>query len=651
MASFNRNAPRLRGVRDQGLKGFWTRIGRFFLGKPKRSFVKEAPSAVAKAAGAKAGADAAPDIQKEVVRNQGGPVIKTDSAVVDAPATPDYSSLIERLKDDDKSRVKVLERKLKAEGANGLQAIADAPLELAAMGEEVLDDSEDLDALAGGKFRRRVSLNSSRSRDLAAVGAAGDSGAEGPGAKNSGRVGLGLIEPDAEDLDFGDEGDADASKSPGNRRKTWLAAAVALLIAIVAWQITSSREGPAPAPEELEVAVTTRPPEQILVEPELPPGPMSMDAAWRQGLTVDTYTIEKGGTISQALEKLALPQARRRGLYQLLEREGLLTQVKPGEEFQAWWSDPSRSDDSLERLEYRARSGERPLVFLPVDSGDFIHFSMAAPPKRIHQATEGAVVDSFWGAAEKAGLEAWVILHIVDLMASQVDFVSDIRQGDDFQLLFLGEYQEGRLISKPVIEMIRMTNNARKYEFYRHEGDDGAEDYYDAQFKSIHKNFFKSPLQYSRISSGFSRARKHPILKIVRPHLGVDYAAPQGTPVSAVADGVVRSAGFRGDYGRLVVLDHDGEYRTMYGHLSKIEKGLAPGVKISQGDLIGNVGMSGLATGPHLDFRLLHKGQFVDPEEVLKVQEGRPLPPDERTRFAEAVARDQDLLQRLLEGS
>jgi murein DD-endopeptidase MepM/ murein hydrolase activator NlpD len=182
-------------------------------------------------------------------------------------------------------------------------------------------------------------------------------------------------------------------------------------------------------------------------------------------------------------------------------------------------------------------------------------------------------------------------------------------------------------------------------------GDDGAEGYYDAQFKSIHTNFFKSPLQYSRISSGFSRARRHPILKIVRPHLGVDYAAPEGTPVSAVADGVVVSAGFRGDYGRLVVLDHEGEYRTMYGHLSRIEKGLAPGVKVSQGDLLGNVGMSGLATGPHLDFRLLLKGQFVDPEEALKAQEGRPLPPDERVRFAEVVTSDQDLLKRLLDGS
>ncbi|MDR2455309.1 MAG: M23 family metallopeptidase [Deltaproteobacteria bacterium] len=547
-------------------------------------------------------------------------------SVVDATSAgtrPDYSSLIERFKEGDLSRVKALERKLKAEAQNGRPDAPEAPLELAALGEEVIEgqDSLDLSSLEG---------------------------ADEKGLKTVPLSPQGEARP--EEMSGPEEGGPDSPKQGSGGRKSWLAAAAAVLALVITWQLLSSREAP-PPDEGLEVSVTTKPPEEVLVEPELPPGPMSLDKAWRKGLTVDSYVIEKGGTISQALEKLSLPQARRRGLYQLLERESLLTQVKPGEEFQAWWSDPARSDDSLERLEFRARPGDRPLVFIPSGTDGFIFFNTAGPAKKIHQATEGVVADSFWAACEKAGLEPWVILHIVDLMASQVDFVSDIRQGDDFQLLFLGEYQEGRLIAKPVIEMIRMTNDAKKYEFYRHQGDDGQEGYYDAQFKSIFKTFFKSPLQYSRISSGFSRARRHPILKIVRPHLGVDYAAPQGTPVSAVADGVVRSAGFRGDYGRLVVLDHDGEYRTMYGHLSKIEKGLAPGVKVRQGDLLGNVGMSGLATGPHLDFRILHKGQFVDPEEVIKVQEGKPLPADERTRFAESVTRDQDLLKRLLEGS
>jgi murein DD-endopeptidase MepM/ murein hydrolase activator NlpD len=500
-------------------------------------------------------------------------------------------------------------------------------LELAALGETVVDYPEGAD----GEL------------DLAALDGEGEDDEAG---SSSGR---------GDDPGEGDEGDLsfDPLGEPPARGllRPWLVGAVLVVAAIIAWQLLTTTEGPAPT-EPTEVATLPEPePEPPLAEPELPPGPMSLDQKWRRGLLVETFVVEKGGTVSKALEALAFPQNRRQGLYALMERDGILSQIKPGDEFQVWWSDASRSDESLERLEYRVRPGDRPLVFIPSGESDLLAVNMAAPPKKIHQATQGVVADSFWAAGEKAGLEPWVILHLVDLMASQVDFVSDIQKGDDFQLLFLGEYQEGRLIQKPVIEMIRMTNGSRKYEFYRHLGDDGQEGYYDSQFKSIHTNFFKSPLQYSRISSGFSRARRHPILKIVRPHLGVDYAAPQGTPVSAVADGVVRSAGFRGDYGRLVVLDHDGEYRTMYGHLSKIAKGLAPGVKVSQGDLLGNVGMSGLATGPHLDFRLLHKGEFVDPEEVLKAQEGRPLPAEERVRFAEVVTRDQELLRRLLEGS
>jgi murein DD-endopeptidase MepM/ murein hydrolase activator NlpD len=384
--------------------------------------------------------------------------------------------------------------------------------------------------------------------------------------------------------------------------------------------------------------------------PPLPDGNMALDASWRNGLLVDKHVIVSGGTLSHALESLNLSQNQRHNLYQILEREALLTQVRPEEEFEAWWSSPDRTEESLERIEYRPRADARPYVFLPGGPDGFYLFSLSAPIKKIPQATQGTVASTFWGACEQAGLEPWVILRIVDLMASQVDFVSDIRTGDDFQLLFLGDYQDGRLISKPIIEMIRMTNQDVKYEFYRHVGANGQEGYYDAQFRSINKTFFKSPLQYSRISSSFSKARMHPILKIVRPHLGVDYAAPHGTPVSAVADGVVRSAGFKGDYGRLVVLDHGNNYRTMYGHLSQIAKGLAPGVKVQQGDLLGNVGSSGLATGPHLDFRILKGEDFIDPEKVLAVQEGVAMPQDERMGFVDAVTEDQRLLKQLLEG-
>ncbi|MDR3204799.1 MAG: M23 family metallopeptidase [Deltaproteobacteria bacterium] len=431
----------------------------------------------------------------------------------------------------------------------------------------------------------------------------------------------------------------------------WSAPIIVLIIGLSLWFGLSDKQVKPP----VESMVTAAQPMETNIEEEsdysvasIKSGPMTLDRDWRDSVLVDTFVMEKGGTLSQAFEKINLSQAQRRSLYLILEREQLLSQVKPGERFSAWWNNERREEQDLERLEYVPEPGLRAIVFMPGGPDGFYFFRLNSPARKIYQAIEGQVEDTFWTAAEKAGLEPWVSLKIIDLMASQIDFVSDVRKGDDFQFLFLGEYREGKLIATPIIKMIRMTNGSVTYEFFRHVGADGQEDYFDDQFRSIHKAFFKSPLQYKRVSSKYTNARMHPILKIVRPHLGVDYAAPQGTPVSAVADGAVKSAGFRGGYGRLVVLDHEGDYQTMYAHLSVIAKGLKPGTKVSQGDYIGDVGATGLATGPHLDFRILRKGAFINPEEALSKIEGRPLPLEERMTFAENMTKDMDLLKKLL---
>ncbi|MDR2367630.1 MAG: M23 family metallopeptidase [Deltaproteobacteria bacterium] len=469
--------------------------------------------------------------------------------------------------------------------------------------------------------------------------------------------------PDAGDTgDWGDSGEGGEGRGDGPSGKNGirvsrtavLGIVIAALLVVVIWgglSTLSPPDGDEVAPEPSagpaeEVVATPMGPE---APPRLSPGSLASESEWRDNLVVDVYQVQSGGTLSAALEKLSLTQDQRRSLYQVLENKELIRQVMPGEEFSAWWATPERKPEDLERLEYLAVGAVRPLIFLPGGPEGFYVVDLGSPSMMIHQAAQGTVDATFWEAADKAGLEPWVIMRIVDLLASQIDFVSDIRTGDSFQILFQGEYQDGRLASRPIIEMIRFINKDERYEFYRHVTKEGVEGYYDAQFRSIKKNFFKSPLQYSRISSVFTKARFHPILKIVRPHLGVDYAAPTGTPVSAVADGVVNYAGWRGGYGRLVILEHPGDIITMYGHLSVIAKGISKGVKVSQGDLIGNVGATGLATGPHLDFRLRRKGEFVDPETVLAEQQGQPMPQEDRLDFAEKVNGDQDLLKQLLE--
>jgi murein DD-endopeptidase MepM/ murein hydrolase activator NlpD len=363
---------------------------------------------------------------------------------------------------------------------------------------------------------------------------------------------------------------------------------------------------------------------------------------------VTETVVVPGGTISQSLETLGLTRQAILSLLTLLENETLSFSLKPGAIFKAYWRDPQKAENDLSRVEFIAEPGQRALVFQTGGEKGFFSYHLASQPLTIHQAAKGRVEETFWEAGEKAGLEPRVIMGVTELLASQIDFVSDIRAGDSFNILFRGQYQDGQLIATPEIEMIQMINDGERFEFYRHEKNQVLAGFYDSSFRSIKKTFFKSPLQFSRISSGFTQKRFHPILKIVRPHLGVDYVAPAGAPVSSVADGVVEFAGRRGGFGLLLVINHSHHYQTMYGHLSRVAKGIQAGAKVKQGDLIGYVGSTGLSTGPHLDFRLRRQNNFVDPIPEMAKQEGAPLPSDERVAFSQEVTRDQARLKELL---
>jgi murein DD-endopeptidase MepM/ murein hydrolase activator NlpD len=175
----------------------------------------------------------------------------------------------------------------------------------------------------------------------------------------------------------------------------------------------------------------------------------------------------------------------------------------------------------------------------------------------------------------------------------------------------------------------------------RFEGRRGPE-YYSPAGIPLRKTFLRSPLKFSRISSRFSRARLHPILKTVRPHLGVDFAAPTGTPVRAAADGVVIAAGWSGGYGRVVRLRHPRGMETLYGHLSRID--VKRGQRVEQGERIGSVGMTGLATGPHLDYRTIRSGVFVNPL-TIQPPPAEPIPASARAAFEEERDRELALLE------
>lgn len=230
---------------------------------------------------------------------------------------------------------------------------------------------------------------------------------------------------------------------------------------------------------------------------------------------------------------------------------------------------------------------------------------------------------------------ARLAMKLSDIFAWDIDFSSDIRQGDTLKLiveeLWVGEVFKGF----GDILAAKVVNNGTVHTAYRFEHD-GVADYFDDRGQSLRRSLLKSPLKFTSISSRFSKRRRHPKLRIYRPHLGVDYAAPLGTPVSAAGSGTVVFAGYKGQIGRMVKIKHNNGYETYYGHLSRIPKKIKKWAKVSQGDIIGYVGSTGLSTGPHLDYRIKDKGKFVDPLK-LKLPRGSPVGEGLMARFRQIL--------------
>jgi murein DD-endopeptidase MepM/ murein hydrolase activator NlpD len=248
---------------------------------------------------------------------------------------------------------------------------------------------------------------------------------------------------------------------------------------------------------------------------------------------------------------------------------------------------------------------------------------------------------SIIAALEEAGEGVPLAVEVAQVLSGEVDFNTDLRVGDRLDVLFEQKLREGRPSGYGPVVAAALDNDGRVVRAFRFVDPDGRADYYDAEGRSLRRMFLSSPLPFEpRITSGFSRHRFHPIYKIFRPHLGVDYAAPIGTSVVAVANGVVESAGFSGESGRMVRLRHADGYETYYLHLSAIAKGIHPGARVEQGQLVGRVGMTGAATGPHLDFRVRQRGGFINPLTLRRnLPPGKPIAPAYLAAFQLAKAR------------
>lgn len=242
------------------------------------------------------------------------------------------------------------------------------------------------------------------------------------------------------------------------------------------------------------------------------------------------------------------------------------------------------------------------------------------------------IESSLFAAVGGMGEADQLALELSEIFGSDIDFYTDIQKGDSFCVLLEKKYLDGKFSKYGAILASDFTNQQKVLTGIRFVDESGKAAYYSPDGKALKKSFLKSPLKFGRITSRFSLNRKHPILKIVRPHLGVDYAAPTGTPVQAVAAGVVTSAGRNGANGKMVGIRHSGGYDTMYLHLSRIA--VKAGARVSQGQIIGNVGSTGLSTGPHLDFRIKRYGRAVNPSKAI-FPPGPPVATAQFARFAE----------------
>lgn len=299
-----------------------------------------------------------------------------------------------------------------------------------------------------------------------------------------------------------------------------------------------------------------------------------------------------GSTLHRVLEGVSTPQA--------------LTRIRPGQHF--WFRVEA---GALTALRYERDESTRVEVMISADAVRESR-SFAVAERRIRSAS-AVITGSLFGAGERAGISDAALMQLADVFGYDIDFAQDLRVGDRFDVIYEQIYRDGEWLRDGSILAASFVNQGRRYVALRHLDDDGRIDYFGPDGRSLRRAFLRTPVEFSRISSRFSAARRHPILGRMRAHRGVDYAAPSGTPVRAAGSGRVAFRGQQNGYGNVIVLEHGSRHSTLYAHLSRFGKGVARGAKVQQGEVIGYVGATGLATAPHLHYEFRLDGAHRDP--------------------------------------
>ena len=374
-----------------------------------------------------------------------------------------------------------------------------------------------------------------------------------------------------------------------------------------------------------------------------PAAPASEPApAEAPAVRTETVTLRRGDTLLMALGRLGIDRRASADLADALRASGAdLRRMRAQDELAITWTLDG------EPISVRWESGPwLGFVAVATDAGWEVRRSETRPDVRV-EAVGGEVKRSLFETVEALGDSPQLVLELVEIFSSDFDFTADTRNGDRFRLLVEKRYAGDQFVDYGQVLVAQYLSDGRALTGVGFEPAGGRLAYYDLDGRSLKKSFLKSPLEFTRITSGFTYARPHPILGGVRPHLAVDYAAPPGTPVRAVADGTAVVAGWNGGNGIQVHLRHHAGYETVYNHLLRLGPGVRAGGRVSQRQVIGYVGSTGLSTGPHLDYRVVKNGRFVNPlgEKFIP---GQPLAGAEHGRFLREA---RELVRRLEDAS
>lgn len=353
--------------------------------------------------------------------------------------------------------------------------------------------------------------------------------------------------------------------------------------------------------------------------------PVKDDLQWQE------VEIAPGDNLSLIFPRLGLTASDVFTVAQTEDAKPLLN-LKPGQLLRVG-TEPAESDDtpSLVALELQL-DPIKTLSLSAVDEG-FVAETHERELEKRQQIVGGEIQSSLFVDGQKAGMSDRLIMEMAYIFGWDIDFALDLRQGDSFKVIYNENYLDGDKIDDGEILAAEFTNRGKSFRAVRFTDSEGHSQYYAPDGASMRKAFTRTPVPISRISSGFNPNRKHPVLKTNRPHRGVDYAAATGTPILATGDGKVSFVGNKGGYGRTVILSHGGRYTTLFAHMSRYKSGIAVGQRVRQGETIGYIGSSGLATGPHLHYEFRVDGVHKNPLTVA-LPKAEALPEQHRQQFA-----------------